>query len=56
MDFALSPQQQDLVERATAAGLEWREFAGKWDEENEAPFAEVTARMRELGLLGLLMP
>jgi butyryl-CoA dehydrogenase len=56
VDFALSPQQQDLVERATAAGLEWREFAGKWDEENEAPFAEVTARMRELGLLGLLMP
>jgi butyryl-CoA dehydrogenase len=56
VDFTLTPQQQDLVERATAAGLEWRKFASKWDEDNEAPFAEVTARMSELGLLGLLMP
>jgi butyryl-CoA dehydrogenase len=56
LDLDLTPQQHDLVARATAAGLEWRTFANRWDEENEAPFAEVTARMGELGLLGLLMP
>ncbi len=56
MDFTLTPQQLALVERATSAGLEWRKFANRWDEENEAPFADVTARMSELGLLGLLMP
>lgn len=56
MDLELTLEQQVLVERATSAGNEYRKLANKWDEDNEAPFAEVTARMGELGLLGLLMP
>ena len=56
MDLELTLEQQELVERATSAGNEYRKLANKWDEDNEAPFAEVTARMGELGLLGLLMP
>jgi butyryl-CoA dehydrogenase len=56
VDLELSPKQHELIKRATAAGLEWRKYANRWDEDNEAPFADVTARMGELGLLGLLMP
>jgi butyryl-CoA dehydrogenase len=56
VDFELSTGQVELIERATAAGLEWRGSANEWDEKNEAPFDKVTARMGELGLLGLLMP
>jgi butyryl-CoA dehydrogenase len=56
MDFDLSPEQQDLVERGLAAGREFRGFAEKWDHENHAPLDEVTARMRELGFLGITMP
>src|SRR5262245_23722919 len=56
MDFDLSPEQQDLVERGLAAGREWRGHAEKWDHENHAPLGEVTDRMRELGFLGITMP
>jgi butyryl-CoA dehydrogenase len=56
VDLTLTSLQRELVDRAAAAGNEWRAFANQWDEENDAPFAEVTARMGELGLLGLLMP
>ncbi|MES1171151.1 MAG: acyl-CoA dehydrogenase family protein, partial [Actinomycetota bacterium] len=56
MDFELTHEQQDLVERAMAAGLEWRQFANRWDIENEAQLAEVTQRMVDLGLVGITMP
>ena len=56
MDFDLSPEQHDLVERGLAAGREWRGHAEKWDHENHAPIGEVTERMRELGFLGITMP
>jgi butyryl-CoA dehydrogenase len=56
MDFDLTPEQQDLVERAAAAGREWRGHAEKWDHENHAPLDVVTERMRELGFLGITMP
>ena len=44
MDFDLSPEQLDLVERGAAAGLEWRGFAEKWDHENHAPLGAVLCR------------
>jgi butyryl-CoA dehydrogenase len=56
MDFDLSPEQLDLVERGAAAGLEWRGFAEKWDHDNHAPLDAVTERMGELGFLGITMP
>ena len=56
MDFELSKEQQELVQRATDAGMEWREFANEWDTSNKAPLAEVTERMVELGLVGITMP
>jgi butyryl-CoA dehydrogenase len=56
VDFELTATQVELVERAKAAGLEWKGLANEWDEKNEAPFDQVTVRMGELGLLGLLMP
>ncbi|HEV8296276.1 MAG TPA: acyl-CoA dehydrogenase family protein, partial [Acidimicrobiales bacterium] len=56
MDFDLTPEQQDLVHRSVSAGNEWRPFAEQWDHDNYAPINEVTARMGELGFLGMTMP
>jgi butyryl-CoA dehydrogenase len=56
MDFSLTPQQQELVDRATAAGLEFKKHANEWDINNEAPIDDVTARMAELGLTGITIP
>jgi butyryl-CoA dehydrogenase len=56
MDFRLTPAQEDLVARATAAGLEYKKYANDWDLNNEAPIDEVTARMAELGLTGITIP
>jgi butyryl-CoA dehydrogenase len=56
MDFELTKEQQALVERAFAAGMEWRKFANSWDTDNKAPLHEVTERMIELGLVGITMP
>jgi butyryl-CoA dehydrogenase len=56
MDFTLTQAQNELVERATAAGAEWRKFANEWDVANEAPYGAVTERFGELGLLALLIP
>jgi alkylation response protein AidB-like acyl-CoA dehydrogenase len=56
MDFSLTPAQQELVDRATAAGLEYKKYANDWDTNNKAPIADVTARMGELGLLGITIP
>jgi len=56
MDFSLTPEQEQLVERATAAGGEWRKFANEWDIANQAPLHDVTMRFGELGLLALTIP
>ncbi|MDI1289684.1 MAG: acyl-CoA/acyl-ACP dehydrogenase [bacterium] len=56
MDFTLTPLQKELVERATAAGQEYRKFGNEWDQANLAPIEEVTVRMAELGLTGITMP
>src|SRR4051794_36933707 len=56
MDFSLTPQQQELVDRATAAGLEFKKQANEWDINNDAPIDDVTARMAELGLTGITIP
>jgi butyryl-CoA dehydrogenase len=56
VNFDLTPEQQDLAERAFQAGLEFREQNRAWDAEDDVDFAAVTARMDELGFLGLTMP
>jgi butyryl-CoA dehydrogenase len=56
VDFSLTAEQEKLVLRATAAGLEWRDFANGWDTMNKAPLAEVTARAAELGLIAITVP
>ena len=56
MDFSLTEAQQELVERAFAAGLEWRPHANKWDVENKAALDDVTERMVEHGLVGITVP
>ena len=56
MDFELTAEQQDLQERARAAGAEFREAARGWDETDEAPYREVFDRMGELGFYAISMP
>lgn len=56
MNFELTPEQQDLQERALAAGREFRDRCGRWDAEDDAPYREVFDRMGELGFFGLTMP
>jgi butyryl-CoA dehydrogenase len=56
MDFSFSPEQQQLADRATAAGLEFREAAQNWDREDHVPYPELAKRMGELGFFGLTMP
>lgn len=56
MEFSLTNEQQELVDRATAAGAEWAHLANGWDIANKAPLAEVTKRMVELGLVAITVP
>ena len=56
MDFTLTPEQEELRERAHAAGAEFREANARWDEEDDAPYDEVAQRMGDLGFFGLTMP
>ena len=56
MDFTLTTEQQELVERSFAAGLEWRPLATEWDVSNKAALGSVTQRMVELGLVGITIP
>ena len=56
MDFSLTRAQEELIERATAFGLEWQDLANGWDTANKAPLAEVTARAAELGLIAITVP
>lgn len=56
MDFSLTPAQEELKERAYAAGLALRGRAAEWDRNNSVDYAEVVSHIREAGLLGLTMP
>jgi butyryl-CoA dehydrogenase len=56
MRFALTPPQQELYDRATNAGLEYRNRVADWDRANVVPYSEIHARMGELGFYGLTMP
>ena len=56
MSFDLTVEQQQLYDRAYAAGMEFREEARTWDEQDSAPYDKIAARMRELGFFGLTMP
>lgn len=56
MDFNLSPEQLNLQARAREVGNHWRGQYAKWDQEDQAPYAEVISSLREAGLLGLTIP
>ncbi|KFG90918.1 Acyl-CoA dehydrogenase domain protein [Sphingobium herbicidovorans NBRC 16415] len=56
MDLRLTPEQEDLKKRAYAAGLEFREAAFKWDEEDAVDYRAVSDRFGELGFFGLTAP
>jgi butyryl-CoA dehydrogenase len=56
MDFALTPEQLALKERAREAALEWQGRHATWDSLDQAPYAEIIESLRDAGLLGLTMP
>src|SRR5882757_3402772 len=56
MDFNLSTSQLALQSRAREVGMRWRGQYAKWDAEDEAPYPEVVASLRDAGLLGLTIP
>jgi len=56
MDFNLSASQLALQSRAREVGMRWRGQYAKWDAEDEAPYREVVASLRDAGLLGLTIP
>ena len=56
MDFSLSASQLALQIRAREVGLRWRGQYAKWDVEDQAPYREVVASLRDAGLLGLTIP
>jgi butyryl-CoA dehydrogenase len=56
MDFNLSASQLSLQTRAREVGMRWRGQYAKWDAEDEAPYRDVVASLRDAGLLGLTIP
>src|SRR6202162_5037810 len=56
MDFNLSASQLALQTRAREVGMRWRGQYAKWDAEDQAPYGEVVASLRDAGLLGLTIP
>jgi butyryl-CoA dehydrogenase len=56
MDFDLSPAQIELQRRAREVGLRWRGQHASWDRDDVSPYADITASLREAGLLGLTIP
>ena len=56
MDFNLSASQLALQTRAREVGMRWRGQYAKWDAEDQAPYHEVVASLRDAGLLGLTIP
>ena len=56
MDFNFSPSQLALKAAAHEVGLRWRGEYAKWDAEDESPYDEIVASLRDAGLLGLTIP
>jgi butyryl-CoA dehydrogenase len=56
VDFNLSSAQLALQARAREVGRRWRDQSPKWDAEDEAPYRDILASLREAGLLGLTIP
>ena len=56
MNFDLTPQQIELQQRATAAGLALRDRAKEWDRTNDINYQEVVDHVRAHDLLALTMP
>jgi len=56
MDFNFSASQLALQARAREVGMRWRGQYAKWDAEDQAPYREVVASLRDAGLLGLTIP
>jgi len=56
MDFNLSAGQLALQTRAREVGIRWRGQYARWDAEDQAPYREVVASLRDAGLLGLTIP
>ena len=56
MDFNFSASQLALQTRAREVGMRWRGQYAKWDAEDQAPYREVVASLRDAGLLGLTIP
>jgi butyryl-CoA dehydrogenase len=56
MDFNFSSSQLALKAAAHEVGLRWRGEYAKWDAEDESPYDEVVASLRDAGLLGLTIP
>jgi butyryl-CoA dehydrogenase len=56
MDFNLSASQLALQTHAREVGMRWRGQYAKWDAEDQAPYREVVASLRDAGLLGLTIP
>ena len=56
MDFSFSASQLALQSRAREIGMRWRGQYAKWDAEDDAPYRDVVASLRDAGLLGLTIP
>jgi butyryl-CoA dehydrogenase len=56
MDFNFSANQLALQTRARDVGTRWRGQYAKWDSEDQAPYGEIVASLRDAGLLGLTIP
>jgi butyryl-CoA dehydrogenase len=56
MDFELTPAQEELRDRALAAGEEFRGAAREWDDSDDAPYRDIFKRMGELGFFAISMP
>ncbi|SEE77282.1 Acyl-CoA dehydrogenase [Rhizobiales bacterium GAS191] len=56
MDFNLSADQLALQARARKVGTQWRGQYALWDADDQAPYGDILASLRDAGLLGLTMP
>jgi butyryl-CoA dehydrogenase len=56
MDFDLTSAQLELQRRAREVGLQWRGQHASWDRDDVSPYEDITASLRDAGLLGLTIP
>ena len=56
MKIELSAEQESVKQRAYEAGLEFKEAAFQWDEEDAVDYRKVSDRFGELGFFGLTAP